>query len=264
MISISKKKEIQSIRADIKAIVKHLKDMVLFTTNYIDKILTKYGEEYPRLTELREFTEVSVRRVALSNLTVCYDREEGFLGHQIKLSGGDAEFSIPCSEYDRLLLIYETGMYKIIQVTDKLFVGHDLRWIGKMKKGLVFNMVYREGQENLCYVKRFSTPKFILDKEYKLFDEHKRSKILLLSFGEEKSARASLVPAPRAKTNVVEILFDEYLVKGPAAKGKRVSTRKVRRVIDATGKNHSQRRSIWPFRVWTVQIPIRMKKSNYR
>lgn len=230
------KKEIKSIQGEIRAIVKHLKDMVLFTTNYIDKILTKYGEEYPRLTEMREFTEVSVRRVALSNLTVCYDREEGFLGHQIKVSGGEAEFSISCSEYDRLLLIYETGMYKVIQVTDKLFIGHDIRWIGKMKKGLVFNMVYKEGLENLCYVKRFATPKFILDKEYKFFDAHKKSKILLLSFGEEKMARASLVPAPRAKSNVVEILFDEYLVKGAAAKGKRVSTRKVRRVVDATGK----------------------------
>lgn len=231
------KKEIKAIRGEIKTIVNHLKDMVLFTTSYIDKILTKYGGEYPRLTELQEFTEVSVRRVALSNLTVCYDREEGFLGHQIKVSGGEAEFSIPCSEYDRLLLIYESGMYKVIQVTDKLFVGHDIRWIGKVEKGLVFNMVYREGQENLCYVKRFATPKFILDKEYRLFDEHKQSKILLLSFGEEKSARASLVPSPRAKSNVVEIHFDEYLVKNPSAKGKRVSPRRVRRVIDATGKS---------------------------
>ncbi len=230
------KKEIKTIRGDIKTIVKHLKDMVLFTTNYISKILTKYGESYPRLTELTEFTEVSVRRVALSNLTVCYDRKDGFLGHQIKVSSGEPEFSIPCSEYDRLLLIYETGMYKVVQVTDKLFVGHDIRWIGKIQKGLVFNMVYKEGQENLCYVKRFTTPKFILDKEYRLFDEHKQSKILLLSLGEEKSARASLVPSPRAKSNVVEIVFDEYLLKGPSAKGKRVSPRSVRRVIDTTGK----------------------------
>ncbi len=229
-------KEIQSIRRDIKTIKKYLKDMVGYTTSYIDSLLKKYGENHPRLTEIKEFTEVSVRKVALSNLTVNYDREEGFLGHQIKVKEGKSEFSIPCSEYDRLLLLYDTGMYKVVQVTDKLFVGHDIRWIGKLEKGLIFNMVYREGRENLCYVKRFATPKFILDKEYRLFDEHKRSKILMLLFGEGKNARASLVPSPRAKTNVVEIFFDEYLVKGPAAKGKRVSTRRVRRVIDSTGK----------------------------
>ncbi|HID03820.1 MAG TPA: DNA topoisomerase IV subunit A [Desulfobacterales bacterium] len=236
------KKEIKSIRADIRLIKNHLKDMVGFTIYYIDKILTKYGESYPRLTELKEFTEVNVRRVALSNLTVCYDREEGFLGHQIKAGGGKTDFSISCSEYDRLLLIYETGIYKVIQVTDKLFVGHDVRWVGKMKKGLVFNMVYREGRENLCYVKRFATPKFILDKEYKLFDDHKRSKILLLSFGEGKSARASLMPSPRAKSNLVEVIFDEYIVKGPGAKGKRVSTRIVRRVVDTTGKKPKEKK----------------------
>lgn len=236
------KKEIKSIRADIKVICNHLKDMVVYTTGYIDALLNKYGADYPRRTELKEFTEVSVRRVALSNLTVCYDREEGFLGHQIKAGSSEPEFSIPCSEYDRLLLIYETGMYKVIQVTDKLFVGHDIRWVGKMNKGLVFNMVYREGRENICYVKRFATPKFILDKEYKLFEDHKRSKILLLLLGEEKSARASLVPSPRAKSNVVEIDFDEYLVKGPAAKGKRVSTRVVRRVIDSTGKKPKEKK----------------------
>ncbi len=236
------KKEIKAIRSEISTIEKHLKDMIGFTIGYIDGLLKKYGKEYPRLTELTEFTEVSVRKVALSNLTVCYDREDGFLGHQIKVNNGDSEFSIPCSEYDRLLLIYETGKYKVVQVTEKLFVGHDIRWIGKLKKGMIFNMVYREGRENLCYVKRFATPKFILDKEYKLFREHKKSKILLLSLGEEKSARASLMPSPRAKTNVVEISFDDYLVKGPAAKGKRVSTRIVRRVVDATGKKPKEKK----------------------
>ncbi len=236
------KKEIKAIRGDIKTIKTHLKDMVGYTTSFIDSILTKYGDEYPRLTEIKEFTEVSVRRVALSNLTVCYNREEGFLGHQIKVSEEKAEFSISCSEYDRLFLLYETGIYKIIQVTDKLFVGHDIRWVGILKKNMIFNMVYREGRENLCYVKRFGTPKFILDKEYKLFDAHKRSKILMLLFGEEKSARASLMPSPRAKSNVVEIFFDEYIVKGPAAKGKRVSTRRVRRVIDTTGKKPMEKK----------------------
>lgn len=236
------KKEIKSIRSDIKGLSRQLRDMVGFTVDYIDALLKKYGDDYPRLTLLREFTEVSVRKVALSNLTVCYDRTEGFLGHQLKVSEGDSEFSIPCSEYDRLILIYETGKYKVIQVTDKLFVGHDIRWIGKMKKDLIFNMVYREGRENLCYVKRFASPKFILDKEYRLFDDHKRSKVLFLSFGTEKSARASLMPSPRAKTNMVEIVFDEYLVKGSAAKGKRVSTRIVRRVVDATGKKPKEKK----------------------
>lgn len=235
-------KEIKAIQKDIRSIRKELKDMIGFTVSYIDTLLEKYGKYYPRHTELKEFSEVSVRKVALSNLTVQYDREEGFLGHQIKVKEESCDFSITCSEYDRLMILYDTGIYKIIQVTDKLFIGHDVLWIGKVKKDLVFNMVYREGRENLCYVKRFKTPKFIMDKEYSLFEYHKKSKIMLLLLGEEKSCRASLVPSSRARSNVVEISFTDYLIKGPAAKGKRVSPRVVRRVVDTTGKKPKEKK----------------------
>jgi topoisomerase IV subunit A len=235
-------KEIRAIRKNVRVIRKELKDMVGYTISYIDALLVKYGKYYPRHTELKEFSEVSVRKVALSNLTVQYDREEGFLGHLIKVKEESCEFPITCSEYDRLMVLYSTGIYKIIQVTDKLFIGHDVLWIGKVKKDLVFNMVYREGRENLCYVKRFKTPKFILDKEYTLFENHKRSKIMLLLLGVEKSCRASLVPSSRAKSNVIEIVFGDYLIKGPAAKGKRVSTRVVRRVVDTTGKKPKEKK----------------------
>ena len=74
-------------------------------------------------------------------------------------------------------------MYKIIPVTEKLFVGHELEWFGTVEKGQCFNMIYRDGEENLAYVKRFETPSFILEKEYFLFNRHKRSKILLLLHG---------------------------------------------------------------------------------
>ena len=50
------------------------------------------------------------------------------------------------------------------------------------------------------------------------------------------------MPSPRAKSNLVDIVFDEYLVKGPGAKGKRVSTRIVRRVVDATGKPRKEKK----------------------
>lgn len=235
-------KEINAIRKDIRTIEKKLKDMVAYTVSFIDALLAKYGKYYPRHTELKEFSEVSVRKVALSNLTVQYDKEEGFLGHQLKVKEESYEFSITCSEYDRLMILYDTGIYKIIQVTDKLFIGHDVLWIGKVKKDIVFNMVYREGRENLCYVKRFKTPKFILDKEYTLFENHKRSKIMLFLLGMEKSCRASLVPSSRAKSNIVEISFEDYLIKGPAAKGKRVSPRVVRRVVDTTGKKSKDKK----------------------
>jgi topoisomerase-4 subunit A len=232
-------KEIRDIRKEIASTEKSLEDMVAYTIAYLDALLEKYGHLYPRQTEIREFSEVSVRKVAPSNLLVGYNRESGFLGHQIKEEGENQEQSVACSEYDRLLLLFSNGIYKVIPVTDKLFVGHELEWFGKVDKDLVFNVIYRDGAENIVYAKRFKSPSFILEKEYRLFTEHKRSKILLLSFGEGKSARVSLMPSSRAKSNVIDVYFDDYLVKNPLAKGKRVSNRIVRKVVEGAPDQRS-------------------------
>jgi len=209
--------------------------MVGYTISYLDDLLTRYGKNYPRRTKIKEFTEVSVRKVALSNLTVSYNRESGFLGHQIKFKDEKSDLSFSCSEYDKMLLIFNTGMYQVIGVTDKLYVGHELAWAGVIQKDLLFNIIYRDGRENIAYVKRFKTPKYILGKEYELFPAHKRSTIMLFTQGEGKYARVYLVPSRRAKSNIIDIDFDSYLVKGAAAKGKRVSPRPVRRVIESDG-----------------------------
>ncbi|MDO8948324.1 MAG: DNA gyrase subunit A [Desulfocapsaceae bacterium] len=229
-------KEIKEIRSEIKKISHHLKDMVGYTVSFLGDLLKKYGHLYPRQTELCEFEEVSMRSAALANLVVGYQRATGFLGHNIKAEDEKQDFTLNCSEYDRLLLIFNDGMYKVIPVTDKLFIGHELAWIGVVEDGLIFNVLYRDGQENLTYAKRFTTPKFILDKEYRLFPEDKRSKILLLLMGEGTSSHVGLAPSPRAKSNTMEVYFDDYLVKNPSAKGKRISPRVVRRVTDSTGK----------------------------
>ena len=229
-------KEIRAIEKEIASLRKSLTDTVGFAISYLDSLLERYGKFYPRQTEITAFSEVSVRDIAVANLTVGYPRESGFLGHAIKAEEEKNDLSVACSEYDRLLLIFAGGTYKVIPVSDKLFVGQELVWLGKVDKDLIFNIIYRDGAENFVYAKRFGMPKFILEKEYRLFDEHQRSRILLLLVGEDKFARISLMPSGRAKTNVMEISFNDQLIKGPAAKGKRVSNRVVRKVVESTGK----------------------------
>lgn len=229
-------RDIRAIRKDIKDIKNHLQDVVGYTIGYLEKILETYGKDFPRLSKITEFSEVKARKVALSNLTVGYNRETGFIGHTIKAEDEQNDLSFSCSEYDRLLLIFSNGSYKVVPVPDKLFVGEELEYAAVFEKKLIFNVVYRDGKENLAYVKRFSSPKFILEKDYQLFPIHKRSRILLLLTGEDKHARVSLVPSRRAKSNVVEIDFNQYLIKGPGAKGKRVSPRVARRVVESTDR----------------------------
>jgi topoisomerase-4 subunit A len=227
------KKDIKEINANIKNVEKDLKDIVAFTLSYLDSLLTRYGKMYPRRTEIETFKEVQARKVALSNLTVGFNLETGLFGYHVKT---DCEMSFACSEYDRILLIFKDGRYKVIHVVDKIFVGSELIWAGKVDGKEIFNVIYRDGKKTTSFVKRFHTPKFIIGKEYRLFPQHKNSFIQFIKLGEEIRVRVTFAPLKRAKTNSQRLYFDEFLVKGTAALGKRISTRIVRQVNELVGK----------------------------
>jgi topoisomerase-4 subunit A len=237
------RKEIKEIKNSIKEVQKKLKDIVGFAINYLDGLLKKYGRHSPRRTTIETFTGVKARKVALSNLTVGYHRETGLLGHQVKT---DCDMTISCSEYDKILLIHKDGRYKAIKVPDKIFVDHDIYWAGKVKGKTVFNLLYREGSKSLTYVKRFATPKFILDKEYRLFKAHKKSWIQFMQTGEGVRARIDFIPTARSKINSQRLEFDEHLIKGEGAIGKRLSTRTVRRISELTMKVAAQQNGSAP------------------
>ncbi|MGR0479996.1 MAG: DNA topoisomerase IV subunit A [Candidatus Electronema sp. V4] len=231
------RKEIEELRRSVVTIDKHLEDVTLYAKRHLQGLLDKYGPMFPRRSELKAFDQVDAREAALSNLQLVYQRESGFLGYKVSAEEGKDGLTAACSELDRILLIFRDGLYKVIPVPDKLFVGPDLLWMGPVRKELVFNLIYRAGALNLSYVKRFRTPKFILNKDYRLFEEHKRSVIQLLLVGEKGlRAKVSLVPSARARSNALEIDFDEHLIKGEAAQGKRVSERAVRKVTDISGQ----------------------------
>jgi topoisomerase IV subunit A len=231
------RKEIEELKRSVTAIDKHLEDVTLYAKRHLQGLLDKYGPMFPRRSELKAFDQVDAREAALSNLQLVYQRESGFLGYKVSAEEGKDGLSAACSELDRILLIFRDGLYKVIPAPDKLFVGPDLLWLGPVRKELVFNLIYRAGALNLSYVKRFRTPKFILNKDYRLFEEHKRSVIQLLLVGEKGlRAKVSLVPSARARSNALEIDFDEHLIKGEAAQGRRVSERAVRKVTDISGQ----------------------------
>jgi len=231
------RKEIKEIRSSIKEVEKKLTDIVGFTINYLDGLLKKYGRFYPRRTTIETFTEVKARKVALSHLTLGYHRETGLLGYQVK---SDCDMTFSCSEYDKILLIYKDGRYKAVKVPDKIFVDHDIYWIEIVKGKTIYNMLYREGSKSQTYVKRFMTPKFILDKDYRLFPAHKKSWIQFLQTGDGVRVRIDYIPTKRSKINSERLEFDEYLIKGAGALGKRLSPRTVRRISELSVKPADQ------------------------
>ena len=116
-------KEINAIRKDIKEIQTHLKDVVGYTIGYIKRLLKTYGETIRVNLQITEFSEVKARKVALSNLTVGYHRDSGFIGHSIKAENDQADMSLQCSEYDRLLLIDRSGLYRVVPVPGQTLCG---------------------------------------------------------------------------------------------------------------------------------------------
>jgi topoisomerase-4 subunit A len=222
------KKEIREIEKNIRAVEKALRDTIGHSISYLEKLLATYGPDHPRRTEIRQFSQIDVREVAPANLHVAYNAESGFFGFQVKAEeGGMAPAA--CSEYDKVLLIFTDGRYKVVNVPEKIFAGHDLAWFGRVDKEQVFNLIYRDGKENLAYIKRCKTPAFILDKEYRLFPEHDRSKLALILTGDNKHARLYLTPSSRARSHFIDIHFDEIAIKGVTALGKRASNRTMRR-----------------------------------
>ncbi|MEW6218018.1 MAG: DNA topoisomerase IV subunit A [Thermodesulfobacteriota bacterium] len=224
-----RRREIKATRDEIALVEKKLTDLVGVALTYLDHLLDKYAAAHPRRSEIASFEEVVAREVAPANLTVGYDREHGLLGHGIKAASGEG---FPCSEYDRVLLFFRDGRYKVIAAPEKLYVGPDLLWAGRLEEGLIFNLLYRHGTDNLTYAKRFGTPKFILDKEYRMLPEVAGSTVEFFKAGPDCRLRLTLVALRRGKGNQILMDCAELPLRAPAALGKRVSTRVVRRIVE--------------------------------
>ncbi|MFO7761186.1 MAG: DNA topoisomerase IV subunit A [Thermodesulfobacteriota bacterium] len=232
-----KQKEISEIEKKLRKIEKDLKDVVGYARKFIDHILEKYGHLYPRRTETRSFQGVEIREAALPNLTMSYSRDSGFFGYHVD---GEEEFTFTCSEYDKVMIIFKDGIYRIISPAARLFLGQDLLWAGVYKEDLLFNLVYRDGEERYSYLKRFKAPRFILDKQYRLFPEHSKSFIQYLSLGDIDRLRIYFPPSRRAKSNYRDVQLNDFLIKGTGARGKRLANRLVNRVREIGNKGEKR------------------------
>src|SRR2546429_3808752 len=56
-----------------------------------------------------DLDEVDAKEAAFKAFKVAYDRESGYVGH--KVSG--EEFNVECTKFDKLVLVFKDGHYKI-------------------------------------------------------------------------------------------------------------------------------------------------------
>jgi topoisomerase-4 subunit A len=128
------REQIARTKADLNETRGHLKNLTKYVISHLERLLAKYGPLYPRLTKSSRYDEVDAKEVAFRAFKVAYDRESGYVGH--KVSG--QEFSVECTKFDKLILVFKDGHYQVNELPEKLFVGPDLFYCGLPERDRVF------------------------------------------------------------------------------------------------------------------------------
>jgi topoisomerase-4 subunit A len=163
---------------------------------------------------------VEAKDVAFKTFKVTYDRESGYLGYK---TNGD-EFPLMCSKFDKLLLVFKDGRYKVIELPEKLFVGQDLIWCGPPERDRVFTLAY--STKEATWIKRFTFGGTILDKEYNLSPEPK-SKVLFFEADTPETVYIKYRPAPYQRISQQIAKPSELAVKNARSRGNQVSIKEV-------------------------------------
>lgn len=214
---------IAQLKEDIKVVDRNLANIVGYTIDWFTMLKEKYGKDYPRKTEIRNFDTIEATKVVEANEKLYINREEGFIG--IGPSLRKDEFVCNCSDIDDIILFYRNGVYKVVRVADKLFVGKNVIYVNVFKRNdnrTIYNVIYRDGKIGRNFIKRFAITGVTRDKEYDVTKGTEGSRILYFSAnpnGEAETVKIILKPKIRQKTLVFEKDFSEILIKGRGSMG---------------------------------------------
>lgn len=240
--------QMKSLEDDIKEVRKNLRNLTEYTIEWFEYIRGKYGKDRGRKTELRVFDRVEATQVALANAKLYVNREEGFIGTNMKKD----ELVGDCSDIDDIIVFRADGKYSVVKVQDKVFVGKDIIHVAVFKKGddrTVYNVIYKDGGTGTSYIKRFAVTGVTRDKDYDIGKATKGSKILYFtanSNGEAEVVNIQLKPHSKLRKLTFDMDFAEIAIKGRASQGNIVSKYPVKKVLfKSAGVSTLAGRKIW-------------------
>ena len=207
---------IAAIQAEIEEINRHLAHIVDYTIDWYTRLKKKYGSAFPRRTELRNFDTIVATKVIEANEKLYINREEGFIGTALKRD----EYICNCSEIDDVIIFYKNGTYKIIKVSEKIFIGQNILYVNIFKRNdnrTIYNVIYRDGLSGNNYIKRFAVTGITRDKDYDVTQGTPGSSILYFSAntnGEAETVKVILKPKLRQKVTTFLKDFSDILIKG--------------------------------------------------
>ncbi len=219
--------DIDDVIAQIGEVDEKLSNMKRTTIRYVESLLERYGDQFPRLTEIKKIEVVDKKEVALQNVKLSYDPDSGYFGSGVR---GDL-FRMNVSEYDMVLAIAADGTYRIMPPPDKQFFGAKLIYchVFDPEKGVEFTVVYRDAKR-LAFAKRIRIEKFIRNKEYRLVKDPKGRVDLLLQEGETGTAKLTYVAMKRQRVKGSEYDLSDLEVTSATARGVRLAPKPVARL----------------------------------
>ena len=240
--------QMKTLENEIKEVNHHLKHLNDYAIAWFAKLKEKYGKGRERKTELRTFDRVEASQVALANVKLYVNRQDGFVGAGLKKD----EYVCDCSDIDEVIVFRYDGRCLITKVQDKVFVGKDIIHVAVFKKGderTVYNLIYKDGESGTTYIKRFSVVGVTRDKEYDLTKGSKGSKVLYFSAnpnGEAEVVNIQLKPHSKLKKLQFDQHFAEIAIKGRSSMGNQVTKYPVKKILlKSKGVSTLAGRKIW-------------------
>ncbi|WP_231425096.1 DNA gyrase/topoisomerase IV subunit A [Pedobacter sp. Leaf250] len=225
--------QMKNLEDEIKVVKNHLKHLTDYAIAWFQKLKDKYSKGRERKTEIRLFDRVEASKVALANVKLYMNREDGFIGTGLRKD----EFIADCSDIDEVIVFREDGKCMITKVADKTFVGKGIIHAQVFKKNderTIYNMIYKDGSSGTAYIKRFAVVGVTRDKEYDLTKGSKGSKVLYFTAnpnGEAEVINVALKPHSKLRKLQFDQDFAEVAIKGRGSQGNIISKYPVKKIL---------------------------------
>ena len=226
-------KRIADLEKQMEQTRRNLEQLTRYTIRWFEGLQRKYGEAWPRRTELTTFDSLTQAEAALENETLYVDAE-GFAGYGVK----KGEAVEKCSTMSDVLTIDSKGVLMVRRIQEKFYVGEKLLDIRVLRPGQdwVFNLIYRDGKDGNTYAKRFRLGGFTRNKEYDLTQGTKGSRIFFFSVHATEEQSAAIKVNVYLKNQLKKLKrpipydFAKLRVKGRSVLGNIVTKNPVERI----------------------------------
>ena len=242
---------ILGVEREMARVQDDIDNITRYTIAWFRSLKKKYGQFFPRKTELTDFETITATKVVNNNCKLYANLSEGFAGIGLKKDDG-GEYVCDCSDLSEIIVIRKDGKYRITKVEDKAFFGKDLLYVNVFNRGderTIYNVIYREGTSSVYYAKRFAVTSVTRDKEYDITSGTPGSRIEWFSAnhnGEAETVKVMLRARAKLKKTSFEYDFSTLAIKNKSARGNLVSKYAIQRIaLKSRGVSTIEGKDIW-------------------